>query len=59
MSRRPGNFIEDFFSDWREWFGPKTYGVGIEPKSWKGWAALIVVLMAVIFVSVFSQMLLR
>ena len=26
----------DWFDDWREWFGPKTYGIGWTAKSWKG-----------------------
>ena len=28
------------FDDWRDWFEPKTYGVGWTVKSWKGVAAV-------------------
>jgi hypothetical protein len=30
----------DWFDDWREWFGPKTYGIGYTAKTWKGAVAI-------------------
>jgi hypothetical protein len=26
----------------RGWFGPKTHGVGLSPKTWQGWSVVIV-----------------
>jgi hypothetical protein len=25
----------------RGWFGPKTHGVGLGPKTWQGWSVVI------------------
>ena len=42
----------DWFDDWRDWFGPKTFGMGYEPKTWKGMAvtvfAIIIFVVAVV-----------
>jgi hypothetical protein len=31
-----------------KWFGPKTVGYGIGPRSWQGWVATAIVLAVVI-----------
>lgn len=37
------------------WFKPKTYGIGITPANWKGWAAigalgLVIVILAAVMI---------
>ncbi|EGF93247.1 hypothetical protein ABI_16870 [Asticcacaulis biprosthecium C19] len=41
-----------WFDDWREWFGPRTYGIGWTVKTWKGAVAVAVVLCLVTTISV-------
>jgi hypothetical protein len=33
------------------WFRPKTYGYGAEPANWKGWAATLVFVLAMVGMS--------
>ncbi|MDI7774720.1 hypothetical protein [Asticcacaulis sp. EMRT-3] len=42
----------DWFDDWREWFGPKTYGIGYTAKTWKGAVATGVVICAIAILTV-------
>ena len=30
------------------WFGPKEFGYGVSPKSWEGWAATVVFVLALV-----------
>lgn len=30
----------------REWFGPKTVGIGWVPRTWEGWAVLAAIVVA-------------
>lgn len=40
----------DWFDDWREWFGPKTYGIGYTAKTWKGAVAVgLVISLMIVF----------
>jgi len=32
----------------RGWFGPKAFGWGASPASWEGWAATVVMILAMI-----------
>lgn len=32
----------------RGWFGPKTFGWGISPASWEGWAATAAMVLAMV-----------
>ena len=45
----------DWFDDWRDWFGPKAYGIGCEPKTWKG-VAVTVFAISVLVVAVVAVM---
>lgn len=41
----------DGFDDWREWFGPRAWGMGWTAKTWKGAVAAGVVVCLVITIS--------
>jgi hypothetical protein len=41
----------DWFDDWREWFGPKGYGTGMAVKSWKGVAAIGLVIFLIVIIT--------
>lgn len=43
FGRRPWT---TWFTDWRDWYGPRTYGLGLEPKTLKGVFALFIVISA-------------
>ena len=36
------------------WFGPKRYGYGLGPISWKGWLATVVFIVVAVAFSVFT-----
>jgi len=40
-----------WFDDWREWFGPREYGIGWTAKTWKGAVALGVVVTMIALIS--------
>lgn len=31
-----------------QWFGPKTIGVGVGPRSWQGWLVTVIFLAAIV-----------
>ena len=35
----------------KPWFGPKTYGIGVAPKSVEGWIATLVYVVAILAVT--------
>ncbi len=50
MSKRNKRF--NWSDDWREWFGPKTYGIGWTVKSWKGVLALGAAIALIVLITI-------
>ncbi len=50
MGKRRKNKI-DWFGDWPEWFGLKTYVMGWTVKSWKGVVAIGLVIFLIVMIT--------
>jgi hypothetical protein len=44
-------WLRRLFNDPSDWFGPRLLGIGIEPKTWEGWAITVAVILAMMTIS--------
>lgn len=35
----------------RYWFGPKTFGFGVSPRTWEGWAVMAAFVMVAVAIA--------